>query len=120
MTVNLAMNIVCVTVAPPGLAWFWSRVSWRFRARFYRSWIGAAAGGAASYAFQRSWLWFLLAAANAGVAVVLWWLSRRRKRRAPRAYGAKSALLVAALVRRARDAARPRPVPRLGPAGARL
>jgi len=45
----------------------------------------------------RQWLWFLLAAANAGVAVVLWWMSRRRRRkRAPRAYGAKSRALVAA------------------------
>jgi hypothetical protein len=39
-----------------------------------------------------------------------WWKRRRRKDRAPRAYGEKSRALVAALVRRAREAARPRPV----------
>jgi hypothetical protein len=120
---GLIQNIVLVTVAPPVLSWLWQQVLGRVlrgvRFRFYQGWIGAAVSGGFGFAWDRQWLWFLLAAANAGVAIVLWWLSRRRRKRAPRAYGAKSAALVAALVAKAREAARPRPVPRLGPAGAR-
>lgn len=48
-----------------------------------------------------------------------WWRKRkRRKRTSPKALGAKSRALVAALVRRAREAARPRPVLRPLPGGA--
>lgn len=49
-----------------------------------------------------------------------WWRKRKRKRRkrSPKALGAKSRALIAALVRRAREAARPRPVLRPQPGGA--
>jgi hypothetical protein len=114
------VNIVTVTVLPPASSWVWGRVRRRYRARFYQGWIGAAVGGGVTWAIQGQWLWAAIDMANVGVAVVLWWLSRRRRKRAPRAYGAKSRALVAALVRKARENARPRPVPRLGPAGARL
>ena len=57
-------------------------------------------------------------AAQLVLGAVLWWRSRRRRRRAPRAYGAKSRALVAALVRKAREAARPRRVLRPAPGGA--
>jgi hypothetical protein len=64
--------------------------------------------------------WPLAAADLLAAAVNAWllWRNRRRRKRAPRAYGAKSAALLAALTRKARDAARPRPVPRLAPQGA--
>jgi len=117
---NLILNIALVIVIPPGWSWLCGRLVRRYRANFYQGRIGAAIGDALASAFYQQWLWVLLAAANAGVAIVLWWLSRRRRKRAPRSYGAKSRALVAALVRKARKNARPRPVPRLGPAGAQL
>jgi len=124
VNLNLIQNIALVTVAPPAFSWIWEqafrRLLRRANGRFYQGWIGAAIAGGIGFAISREWLWFMLAAANAGVAIVLWWLSRRRRKRAPRAYGEKSAALVAALVAKAREAARPRPVPRLGPAGAHL
>lgn len=55
--------------------------------------------------------------AVAGLAAWMLWRSRRRRKRAPRAYGAKSRARVAALVRKTREAARPRPVRRLVPQG---
>ena len=50
----------------------------------------------------------------------LWWSERKRKRRDPAAktLGAKSRLLVAAIVERAREAAKPKPVLRPVPGGA--
>jgi hypothetical protein len=63
-----------------------------------------------------------VAAANLTVAVIAawwWWWGRfrRRRQRAPRAYGAKSRARIAALTRRARETARPRPVRRPAPQG---
>jgi hypothetical protein len=65
-------------------------------------------------------LWLQLGANLAMATWLAWllWRGRRRGKRAPRAYGAKSRALLAALVARAREAARPRPVPRLRPDGA--
>ena len=65
------------------------------------------------------WGTSLCAAANAGIGAWLWWRRRKRRDRAPRAYGAKSKARIAALVRKARQAARPRPVLRPVPGGAR-
>jgi membrane protein implicated in regulation of membrane protease activity len=62
----------------------------------------------------------------AGLSVLLallfawdWWRKRKRRKRSPKALGAKSRALIAALVRKAREAARPRPVLRPQPGGAR-
>jgi hypothetical protein len=49
-------------------------------------------------------------AVNGILGFWFWWRNRRNRKRAPRAYGAKSAALLAALVKRAREAAKPRPV----------
>ena len=47
-----------------------------------------------------------------------WW--RRNRKRSPRSYGAKARALLAALVRKAREAAKPRPVLRPAPGGVRV
>ena len=65
--------------------------------------------------------WLAVPSALFAAAVALeWWRDRRRRRRkrAPRAYGAKSRALLAALVRRAREATKPRPVLRPAPGAA--
>jgi hypothetical protein len=65
---------------------------------------------------DHSWTGFDLGAA----AIAAWLLWRRRKRkRALRELGAKSRARLAALVRKARESAKPRPVLRPVPGGAR-
>jgi len=65
-----------------------------------------------------NWLAFICAVANTCIGAWLYWRNRRRRHRAPYAYGAKSRARVAALVRKAGEAARPRPVLRPVPGGA--
>jgi membrane protein implicated in regulation of membrane protease activity len=63
----------------------------------------------------------ILAAVFAVLAVLaawLWWRGDRRKRKGAALIGAKSRALRDAIVRRAREAARPRPVLRPAPGGA--
>lgn len=82
--------------------------------------------GAALLSFAASALlagdWPGVATRGTLAAVVLWdWWHTRRKRkdRAPLALGAKGKALRDALVRKAREAAKPRPVLRPAPGGAR-
>jgi hypothetical protein len=82
-------------------------------------WLYIACNGtvAAGAVIGRSWP---LAAGNLAVVIVAAWMLwhlRRRRKRAPRAYGAKSLARIAALTRRARETARPRPVRRPAPQG---
>lgn len=64
------------------------------------------------------WPGMALGAAHVAFGAWLWRRGGRGRRRAPRAYGAKSRALVAAVVAKARDAARPRPVLRPVPGAA--
>jgi hypothetical protein len=50
------------------------------------------------------------AAAVFAAAVLCWWFQRKRRDRAPKTYGTKSRALIAAMVTKAREAAKPRPV----------
>ena len=113
-------NLLCATVLPPFCSFAWGKV-WLLRHRswnFYGGWMSSAIGGAIGWALSGSWGLVALDAANALLAVFLWWLSRRRKRRAPRAYGVKTKLLIAAMVARMREALKPRPALRPAPGGA--
>jgi hypothetical protein len=84
-------------------------------------WAVASVVISAISAAERDWGWAAFLAAAAVINAWSWWDCRRRKRRkrAPRAYGAKSRALIAAIVAKARAAAKPRPVLRPIPAGAR-
>lgn len=75
------------------------------------SWVAGAASVVVAFA-GGPWPGAVIGAAHAAVGVWLWRRGRRGRRRAPRAYGAKSRALVAALVAKARNATGPRPVPR--------
>ena len=59
----------------------------------------------------------LAGTAHAVLGAVMWWLNRRRRKRAPRTYGAKSRALIAAVVAKMRETAKPRPVFRPQPQG---
>lgn len=83
-------------------------------------WACAAAGGLIDDLAGRWWLAGAVNLCQVAIAVLIWWYRRRRDRRkALAALGAKSRALRDALVRRAREAARPRPVLQPAPGGAR-
>jgi membrane protein implicated in regulation of membrane protease activity len=69
--------------------------------------------------FNGVWQWSILSFAMAAVLAWLWWHRRKRRRRAQAALGAKSRALRDALVRRTREAAKPRPVLRPVPGSVR-
>jgi membrane protein implicated in regulation of membrane protease activity len=112
------------------LPWFYTGIEWliarAFPGRWWSRWIGL--GGALTAAaissvivLSAGRLWY--GAGTAGVtavaAAVIWWHRRKKRRRAAALLGAKSRALRDALVRRARQSARPRPVLRPVPGGAR-
>jgi hypothetical protein len=83
------------------------------------SWVCGGLSVVYAFAFGGPWSCAVIGAAHVAIGVWLWRRGRRGRRRAPRAYGAKSRALVAALVAKARDAAAPRPVFRPVPGAAR-
>jgi hypothetical protein len=86
--------------------------------RFYWYWACSGLGGAAGAGSGGgNWRDISCYLASSGTATFLWWFNRRRRDKARKLLGEKSAALLAALVRRARQAAAPRPV--LVPGGAR-
>ena len=87
--------------------------------RFYEAWAAGALAGVLSFGAARDLVPLAISVLHLTLAAFLWWLSRRRRDRAPRSYGAKSGALLAALVRKAREAGKPRPVLRPAPGGAR-
>ena len=62
-----------------------------------------------------NWIWVGLNGACALWCLIDWWRDRRKRKRALRALGAKSRALLAALARKAREVAQPRPVLRPAP-----
>jgi hypothetical protein len=106
---------------PPAFAFGWPAVR---RALFGRglplgpAWACAGLGVVLSLS-SGPWPGTVIGAAQVAIGVWLWRRGRRGGKRAPRAYGAKSRALVAALVAKARDAARPRPALRPAPGAAR-
>jgi hypothetical protein len=113
--------VIWVVAAAPVMAYAAQRWFLLFRCSFdfYRGWFCGAIGGAIGYAASGAWAAAAVCAASAILAAFLWWLSRRRRRKAPRSLGAKSRAVLAVLVRRAREAAKPRPVLRPVPGGVR-
>lgn len=96
----------------PGWTWYrWNGLG--------RELTFSAIGAAAALAIGRDWAGVIAAGVMAIVGAVIWWHRQKKRRRAAAVLGAKSKALREALVRRARQAARPRPVLRPAPGGAR-
>ena len=90
------------------------------RFSFFAAWWGGAGVPMVVNSVAGNWGIADWEATSLGVGIAAWlWWRRRRKDRAPRAYGAKSRALIAALVAKAREATKPRPVLRPAPGGAR-
>lgn len=104
---------------PPALGYGLSRVL--PGTTFYWLWCTSAIGGAIGSALPpAAWPQSASNGVSLIVAAVLWWLSRRRRKRAPKAMGAKSRALLAAVVAKMRQSLKPRPVFKPAPGGARL
>lgn len=107
-------------LGPPFFAGVLRTAGLRFAARFV--WTAASAAFLVINVIYGAALHDLLPAAISAAyltgALAFWWW-RRRRDRMKAALGAKSRALRDALVRRAREAARPRPVLRPSPGGAR-
>ena len=105
------VSLVYALTWPPAWAFCWAAVS-RHHGRpgpvFGEAWTFGGLGVVLGFAGQ--WPENAIGAVQVAVGAWLWLRGRRKRRRAPRAYGAKSRALVAALVAKAREAARPRPV----------
>lgn len=104
--------------SPPVIGYMLSRTLPHARPRFYFLWSTSALGGMLGSLLPP--LALVQSASNGAsllLAVFLWWLSRRRRKRAPKAMGAKARALIAAMVRKARESAKPRPVLRPVPGG---
>ena len=119
MWFDVILDVVWPPVSGLLYALMRSRYGGDFRGRTYVMWGYAAAWDIGIGLIAALWLPVIVSAANLILAAWLYWRHGRRKDRAPRAYGAKSRALLAAIVRRAREAAKPRPVLRPVPQGIR-
>jgi hypothetical protein len=107
-------DLVVAVAWPPFLAFFRPRP----RIVAYKIWTLNALWAAGVFAATELWIAAGCAGVSTLIAAWLWWRHRRRDR-APKTYGAKTKAIIAAMVRRAREAAQPRPVLRPVPGGAR-
>jgi hypothetical protein len=99
----------------------WRRWHWKnVRVSFFTDWLATAVGFIIFGVVQGPWLVAACAGASFAIALVIrWWWRRKDRKRAAKALGAKSRALRDALVRKAREAARPRRVLQPVPGGAR-
>lgn len=118
----ILLKFAALVLWPPGAAVIWQVLYrlWPIRARtFTADWIAIAIVCTAVLVLERSWL----PAAGSGVsliaAIAVWWWRRRKRRKVAALIGAKSKALRDALVRKVRESARPRPVFKPQPQGAR-
>jgi hypothetical protein len=77
---------------------------------FWWSWFLASAQAAVYAVTVSAWAPAAVSAVQASIALAKLWRRWKGRKRAAKALGEKSRALVAALVQRAREAARPRPV----------
>jgi hypothetical protein len=82
-------------------------------------WFAGGFGVTLAYLVVPHWLLACIGIGHMAFGAWLWWLDRRKRKRAPALAGAKSRARIAALVRKAREAGRPRKVLRPVPGGAR-
>jgi type VI protein secretion system component VasK len=103
---------------PAAWSYVFTRLSHGSRGLFLAGWLSGSAWQIGSSAWFRQWDMLAGSAASLLLCAAVWWWNRRRRKRAPRAYGAKSRARVAALARKAREAAKPRLALRPVPGGA--
>jgi hypothetical protein len=119
----VSIDLIYALAWPPAWVFGWVAVSRVFRVGpswpvLGEAWVSGGLGVVLASAGGGRWPEIAVGAAQVAIGAWLWWRGRRGRRRVPRAYGAKSRALVAALAAKAREAARPRPVRRPVPGAA--
>lgn len=114
------LDAVIATLFPWPVAMLWRNVFryLRWRYDFYLGWGSSGLCAAISYAISHLWLPAAGSGLNVAAAAICWWWSRRNRKRSAGLIGAKSRALVAAMVARMRETARPRRVLKPVPGGA--
>ena len=119
----MIFDLLMATAWPPLWGLVWSRFMRLAGAPQWwhlPGWWAASAGVEVAISLSAGlWLPAACAGGNLLVAAVFWWWRRKKRRSVTVLLGEKSRLLRAALVRRMRESARPRPVLRPVPGGAR-
>jgi hypothetical protein len=114
------LGVTWALIWPPAFASGWRALTrGRTSHTFWGAWINASSWVIVSSALTGDRPYIAAAAANFLFGLVMWWLSRRRRKRSPKLAGAKSRARLASLVRSMRERAKPRPVLRPVPGGAR-
>jgi hypothetical protein len=110
--VSAVLEALLAAATPPVAAFLWAIFDRLIHApqRFVGTWISSGAVGLVVGIAEKDMAWLVGSAVSVAVGVAIWWWRRKDRKRAAKALGAKSCALVAALVERAREAARPRPV----------
>jgi thiol:disulfide interchange protein len=127
---RVEVSVILQAALGLALPWLYTGISWvicRVRpGHWWSRWsglghelMGSAACAVIVLAVNHYWYGEAGAGVMAVVGAVIWWHRRKKRRRAAALLGAKSRALRDALVRRARQSARPRPVLRPVPGGAR-
>jgi hypothetical protein len=106
---------------PPAAAAGWGLIiARRVRpAPFLTGWLCSATGGTVVSLLQHEWWPAAGYAISGAVGIAVWWWRRKKRRPVAKLIGAKSRQIRDAIVRRAREAARPRPVLSPAPGGVR-
>ena len=119
----ISFDIMWAAVGPPLFAFGWKglyrAILPRVPYKFTLGWAFGAIATTVAYVAGSEWLPAIICGANAVLAIALWWWNRRRRKRSPKLAGAKSRARLAAIVRKSREASKPRPVLRPVPGGAR-
>jgi hypothetical protein len=108
----MLLNFLLGLLLAPVAASMWRSIGrlFGFRINVITSWISGCAGGGISCLFDQDWWWLAGCSLSALVALAIWWWRRKKRRNVAALIGAKSRALRDAIVRKAREVARPRPV----------
>lgn len=116
-------GVAFAAFAPPAMPGLSALLCLPFRVRikaedFFRQWMTAGVGITVAEILTGTPAKLIAAVASTVVAAICWWLSRRKRKRSAKLTGAKSRALLAAVVARMREVAKPRSVLRPVPGGA--
>lgn len=116
-------GIATAALGPPALAALVPLIFLAGRVRpraadYFRQWISCGVGMIVAECVNGTPAKLIAAVASTLVAAICWWLSRRKRKRSAKLIGAKSRALLAAVVARMRETAKPRPVFKPAPGGA--
>ena len=108
----MIFNVAAGLLIPPlsGISWHCLYKLVRVRASVIAGWMWSAVMGTIASVIEGPAAFAVGAGASFLIALAIWWWRRKDRKRAARELGYKARARLAAVVRRAREAAQPRPV----------